>query len=143
MKIGTYPKTTPKTIKRGWHLIDAKDQILGRLTTRVAHVLMGKNKPYFVPYLDCGDYVVVVNARGVKVSGRKEKQKEYLRYSGYPGGLKRETLGHLRERKPEELIRRAVYGMLPKNRLARQVIKKLYVFADDNHPFKDKFPVKN
>lgn len=136
-------KITPKTIKREWHLIDAKDHILGRMTSEIAKILMGKNKPYYVPYLDCGDYVVVINAKDVRVTGRKEKQKEYLRYSGYPGGLKRETFGHLRERKPREIIRRAVWGMLPKNRLAREMIKKLHVFPDDNHPFKNRFEVKN
>lgn len=135
--------TQAKEIKRQWHLVDAQDKILGRLAGKIAHLLIGKGRPYFVPYLDCGDFVVVVNAKKVAVTGKKEKQKIYTRYSGYPGGLKEETLGHLRERKPEEIIRRAVSGMLPKNKLRKKRLKRLYVFADDKHPYKKKFLISN
>lgn len=118
-----------KDIQRKWHLIDAKDQILGRLATQVAKVLMGKNKAHYVPYLDTGDFVVVVNAARVKVSGKKETQKVYTRHSGYPGGLKTETFDKLLTRKPQYIIEHAVKGMLPHNKLGRQMIKKLKVYS--------------
>lgn len=124
-----------KDIKREWHLIDAKNQVLGRLSVEVASLLMGKNKPNFVPYLNMGDNVVVINAAKVKVTGKKEQQKKYFRHSGYPGGLKTETLADLRVRKPESLILHAVSGMVPKTKLGRQMIKKLHVFAGVSHPF--------
>ncbi|MBI4039825.1 50S ribosomal protein L13 [Candidatus Daviesbacteria bacterium] len=126
-------------IKREWHLIDAKNQILGRLSTQAAALLMGKNKSSRVPYLDCGDFVVVINASKVKVSGKKEQQKEYVRHSGYPGGLKVKSFINMKLDKPEEVIRHAVKGMLPKNKLSQQIVKKLYIFASDKHPFVDKF----
>lgn len=131
--------TKQSEIKRSWHLIDAKGKILGRLATNVATLLMGKSKPYFVKNLDCGDYVVIINARDIKVTGKKEKQKIYTRYSGYPGGLKREVFEDLKERKPEEIIRHAVLGMLPKNKLQKRMIKRLFIFKDNNHSFIDKF----
>lgn len=131
--------TQQKEIKRNWHLLDVEDKILGRVATTVASLLRGKNKPYFVSHLDCGDYVVVINAQKVTATGKKEKQKVYTHYSGYPGGLKKETLGNLRLRKPEEIIRRAVSGMLPKNKLTDRWLSRLYVFADKNHPYSDKF----
>jgi large subunit ribosomal protein L13 len=112
----TLKPTKISDIKRVWHLIDAKGQILGRLTTVITGLLMGKTKPYFVRHLDCGDYVVVVNAKEVKVTGKKEKQKQYYRYSGYPGGLKAETMKQLRQRYPEKIIYEAVKGMLPQNK---------------------------
>lgn len=124
-----------KDIKRDWHLIDAKNKILGRLSTDVAKILTGKNKSNFVPYLDLGDNVVVVNASGVKVTGKKEAQKKYVRHSGYPGGLRVEKLSDLRLRNPEEIIIHAVKGMVPKNKLGRQMLKKLHVFASSQHPF--------
>lgn len=125
--------------KRRWHLIDAQGQILGRLSTKVARFLMGKDKVEYVPYLDLGDYVVVINAKNVAVTGRKETDKIYYRHSGYPGGLKAETLRELRQRRPEEIIRRAVKGMLPQNKLGRRMITRLHLFADDQHPYQDKF----
>ena len=134
----TTRSTKAKDIKRSWHLIDAKEKILGRLAVKIARFLIGKEKPYFVSYLDCGDFVVIINAKKIKVTGKKEEQKIYTRYSGYPGGLKKETLKHLRERKPEEIIRRAVSGMLPKNKLRKQRLKRLYVYADEKHPYKNK-----
>ena len=135
--------TKAKDIKREWYLVDVKEKILGRLATKVARLLIGKAKPYFVPYLDCGDFVVVINAKKVRVTGKKEEQKIYTRYSGYPGGLKKETLGHLRERKPEEIIRRAVSGMLPKNKLRKQRLKRLFVYAAGKHPYDKKFKTKD
>lgn len=124
-----------KDIKRDWHLVDAKGKILGRLATEIARKLTGKDKPSFVPYLDIGDYVVVTNATYVKVTGKKSEQKKYVRHSGYPGGLKVETFSKLKDRRPEQIIRHAVSGMLPKNRLGRKMIKKLHVFASSEHPF--------
>lgn len=131
-----------KEIKKSWLLIDAKNQVLGRLATKVATVLMGKNKPQFVPYLDMGDNVVVVNASKVKVTGKKEEQKKYVRHSGYPGGLKVRTLSQVREDHPEELIIHAVKGMIPKTKLGRQMIKKLHVFAGASHPFEHQLQTK-
>lgn len=124
-----------KDIKRGWHLIDAKDQILGRLSGQIATKLMGKHKANFVPYLDSGDFVVVTNAQFIKVTGKKENQKKYVRHSGYPGGLRVETLAQKRKNKPEDIIKKAVSGMLPKNKLGRSMLKKLYVYKSSEHPF--------
>ena len=137
----TTKSTKIKQIKREWHLIDAQDKILGRLATEIAQLLIGKTKPYFVYHLDCGDFIVVINAKKVKVTGKKEDQKIYQRYSGYPGGLKEEPLSKLRERRPEEIIRRAVSGMLPKNKLRKQRLKRLYVFAGPDHQYGKKFQV--
>jgi len=124
-------------IKREWHLLDAKDKILGRLSTQIAHILMGKNKPSFVPWQDQGDWVVVINAKEIQVSGRKEKQKVYRHHSGFPGGLKEELLGKLRKRKPEEIIRSAVKRMLPDNKLRKRRMNRLKIFAGPNHPYKN------
>ncbi len=124
-----------KLIKRDWHLVDAKDQILGRLATQIAGKLMGKSKTNFVPYLDMGDFIVVTNASFIKVTGKKPEQKKYVRHSGYPGGLREEKFSDLLKRKPQDLIRHAVSGMLPKTRLGRKMIKKLYVFPGSEHPF--------
>lgn len=126
-------------IKRDWHLIDAKGKILGRLATEIATLLMGKNKPNFVSYLDNGDYVVVTNAKLVKVTGRKETQKVYTRHSGYPGGLRQETLAKLRIRKPEEIITHAVKGMIPKTKLGADMIVKLHVYEGNKHPYEKNF----
>lgn len=125
-----------KDIKRGWHLVDARNQTLGRLATGVARVLMGKNKPNWVPYLDNGDFVVVTNAAEVKISGKKPAQKIYTRHSGYPGGLKQETFSDLQKRRPTEIIRHAVKGMLPKSKLGDKMIKKLYIYPASEHPHK-------
>lgn len=128
-----------KNIKRDWHLVDVKDKVLGRVSTEIAELLMGKSKPYFVRNLDCGDYVVVVNAKDVKVTGRKETLKKYFRYSGYPGGFKAEVLQDLRKRRPTEIIRHAVSGMLPQNRLKSKMLKRLLVFSGIEHSYQDKF----
>ena len=126
-------------IKRSWHIFSAKNQILGRLATQISPLLIGKNKVYFVPHLDCGDHVVVINAKEIEVTGKKEKQKKYYRHSGYPGGLKMETLSDLRASRPEEIIKKAVWNMIPKNKLRKERMKRLYIYAGEEHPHKDKF----
>jgi len=126
-------------VKRDWHLVDLKGKILGRIASDIALLLMGKNKPNFVRNLDMGDFVVVINAKDFKVTGNKEKLKKYYRHSGYPGGFKSETLGDLRQRKPEDVIIRAVSGMLPQNRLKDKMLSRLRVFETEVHTFKDKF----
>jgi len=131
-----------KSIQRGWHLIDAKNQILGKLAVEVAIKLSGKGKTAYVPYLDMGDYVVVTNASKIKVTGKKASQKKYVRHSGYPGGLKTEVFSDLLERRPDDIIRHAVKGMLPKNRLADKMIIKLHVFPTAAHPFKKQLGIK-
>lgn len=132
-------KTLKKSeINRKWRLIDAQGQVLGRLSTQVAGWLMGKNKPNQVPYLDNGDYVVVVNAAKVKVTGRKEKQKKYYRHSGYPGGFKEITFAEQMAKDPRRIITRAVAGMLPKNKLRDPRLARLKVFINDQHPYGDK-----
>lgn len=125
-----------KDIQRKWHLIDAKDKVLGRLASDVAKILMGKNKPIFVPYLDTGDFVVVTNASQVKVSGKKSQTKRYVRHSGYPGGLRVEIFDKMIKRRPEYILEHAVLGMLPRNKLGKKMIKKLKVFAGEEHPYK-------
>jgi len=121
-------------VDHNWFVIDAEDQVLGRLATRVATVLRGKHKTTFAPHVDTGDFVVVINASKVKLTGNKEAAKEYYRYSGYSGGLKIRTAAQVRENEPERMIIQAVKGMLPKNRLARQVISKLKVYGGAEHP---------
>lgn len=139
-KMARKTKTTKeKEVKRHWYLLDAKGQILGRLASQVSKLLMGKDKPNYVPYLDMGDCVVVINAAEIGITGKKEKQKIYQRYSGYPSGLKEETLEQLRERRPEEVVRHAVHGMLPKGKLGRKIITKLYIYPGPKHPHGDKF----
>ncbi len=119
---------------RDWYVVDASDLVLGRLATQVAFRLRGKHKPIFTPHLDTGDFVIVVNADRIKITGRKWEQKIYYRHSMYPGGLKSVTAKKLKETKPEELVRQAVWGMLPKNRLGRKLLKKLKVYAGPEHP---------
>ncbi len=131
--------TKEADIKRTWNFVDVKGKTLGRISTEIAHMLMGKSSPYFVRNLDCGNYVVVVNAKEVKVTGNKEEQKNYYRHSGYPGGFRQETLRELRLRKPEEIIIRAVRGMLPQNKLRDKMLKRLFVFAEEEHTYADKF----
>lgn len=132
-----------KDIKRGWHLVDVSNQILGRAATRITKFLQGKHKRNFSSNLDSGDYVVVINAKKIRLSGKKTKTKVYTRYSGYPGGLKRETFANLIERKPEEAVRHAVSGMLPKNKLRDRRLSRLFIFEGDKHRFGDKFNNKN
>ena len=124
----------PGEIDASWYVIDASGLHLGRLATRIAHVLRGKHKPTFTPHVETGDYVVVVNASKIELTGSKLDTKRYYRYSGYPGGLKAAVARTVREEDPERMIVEAVKGMLPKNRLARQVIKKLKVYGAGEHP---------
>ena len=124
----------PSEVVSDWYLVDATDVPLGRLATRIATVLRGKHKPMYTPHIDTGDFVVVLNAAQVKLTGNKLDQKIYDRYSGYPGGRRTRTAREMLEKKPEDVITIAVRGMLPKTRLGRQMIKKLKVYADGNHP---------
>lgn len=131
--------TKASEIKREWHLIDLDGKNLGRTATVVAGLLMGKGKPYFVKNLDCGDFVVVVNSKKVKVTGNKESKKLYRRHSGFPGGFKEEVLGDLRARKSQDIIIHAVKGMLPQNRLRDQMLGRLKVYETEEHEYNDKF----
>ena len=131
----------PSDIKRDWYVVDAADQTLGRLSTKVAHLLRGKNKTYFVPNLDCGDFVIIVNADKIVLTGSKELQKEYQSYSGYPGGLKKIPFKRMLSEKPEDVIFKAVKGMLPKNSLGRQMIKKLKIYVEETHPHSAQKPI--
>jgi len=124
----------PGDISRVWHLVDATDLPLGRLASEVATILRGKHKPTYAPHVDGGDFVIVVNAEKVAVTSGKSQTKIYYRHSGYPGGIKAETFENLRERRPEAIIERAVTGMLPKNKLGRQMARKLKVYAGPEHP---------
>jgi len=125
---------------RRWFVADADGQVLGRLATRVAAALRGKNNPAFTPHVDCGDFVVIVNAAKVRLTGQKAEKKIYYRHSGYPGGIRSRTAGELLESDPEQLIHKAVAGMLPKNRLGRQLAIKLKVYAGPEHPHKAQKP---
>lgn len=136
---GPTKSTKAGQIKREWYEIDAQGKILGRVATQIAQKLIGKSKPYYVPHLDCGDYVVVTNAKYVEVTGKKEKEKTYSHYSGYPGGEKRKALWQVRAEHPTELIRHAVLGMLPKNKLRDRLMTRLRIYAEAIHPYKDKF----
>jgi len=128
-------------LKYQWYLVNAEGKVLGRLASELAKVLRGKHKPTFTPYLDTGDFVVVVNAEKVGLTGKKLKDKIYYRHTGYPGGIKEVSAEKLLAKKPTELIRRAVKGMLPKNSLGRQMLRKLKVYAGPNHPHKAQNPV--
>jgi large subunit ribosomal protein L13 len=138
-KMKTYiPKMSE--VKKRWFVVDAKNKILGRLVTKVAKTLIGKDKPLFTPHLDLGDYVIVVNADKVILSGKKQNTKIYYRYSGYPGGLKSVTFSKYLKEKPEELFIHAVKGMLPHNRLGRKMLSKLFVYRGDKHPHQAQKP---
>jgi large subunit ribosomal protein L13 len=127
-------------VPRHWYVVDAQDKVLGRLASRVAMVLRGKNKPTFTPHMDTGDFVVVVNAAQVQLTGRKLDNKMYYRHSGYPGGIKEISARKLLQKKPEEIVRKAVRGMLPKNSLGRQLLKKLKIYAGGEHPHEAQKP---
>jgi large subunit ribosomal protein L13 len=120
--------------QRDWYVVDAEGQTLGRLATRIADTLRGKRKPQYTPHVDTGDFVVVVNAEKIRVTGKKMEQKRYWRHSGYPGGIRSRSLAEMLDRRPEEVIRKAVKGMLPRNRLARKQLTKLKVYAGPEHP---------
>ena len=129
-----------RDIEQRWYVVDAEGQTLGRLATRIADTLRGKRKPEYTPHLDTGDFVVVVNAEKIAVTGKKLEQKMYYRHSGYPGGLRARTLAQELERRPTEVVRKAVRGMLPRNRLARRQITKLKVYAGPEHPHEAQRP---
>lgn len=130
----------PADIQRDWYVVDARDAILGRLSTRVAHVLRGKHKPTFAPHMDMGDYVIVVNAGGVRLTGDKGVQSMAYRHSGFPGGLKSVPFARLLNETPDRLVERSVRGMLPKNSLGRQMLHKLKVYAGPEHPHSAQSP---
>ncbi len=137
-KVTKFIKT--EDANRKWYVVDADNQILGRLASNVARVIRGKNKPVFTPNADTGDFVVVINADKVKLTGKKETHKEYFSYSGYPGGTKFKSFADVMEKNPEFVIHNAVKGMLPKNRLGKKLIKKLKVYAGDKHPHQAQQP---
>ncbi|KAJ2726571.1 54S ribosomal protein L23, mitochondrial [Coemansia sp. Benny D115] len=120
---------------RVWHLVDARGKILGRLSSQIAQTLMGKHKPIYDPSSDCGDYVVIINARHIEVSGRKREQKLYRHHTGFPGGLKEIAFDKLQEKNPEKIIEKAVSGMLPKNKLRKVRLERLMIFPDAEHPY--------
>ena len=122
------------TVQRNWYVVDGTNQTVGRMCAKIASVLRGKNKAYFTPHVDCGDYVIVTNCDKVRFTGKKLEDKKYINYSGYPGGKKEDAAGDLLKRRPDVIIERAVKGMLPKNRLGRKMYKKLFVYAGSQHP---------
>jgi large subunit ribosomal protein L13 len=130
----------PATRERNWLVVDASGKTLGRLSTQIADALRGKRKPEYTPHVDTGDFVIVVNAEKIAVSGKKREEKLYYRHSGYPGGLRSRTLGEMLERRPEEVIRLAVRGMLPRTRLGRAQLRKLKIYAGPDHPHEAQKP---
>ena len=131
-----------KDIKKNWYLIDAEGQVLGRLSSKIAQLIRGKGKPEFTPHLDMGDFVIVVNADKIKVSGNKEKDKTYWHHTGFPGGQKESSLSDLRKNFPDRIITNAVKGMLPHNRLGRKMLKNLKVYTGSSHPHEAQNPIK-
>lgn len=129
----TTKSAKPSEVKRNWYVVDAEGKVLGRLAARIAEVLRGKHKPEFTPHVDTGDFVIVINAEKVRLTGKKLDDKVYYHYSGYPSGMKSATAREVRDKKPEELLMKAVRGMLPKNRLNRKVLTKLKVYAGPEH----------
>ncbi|KPJ58041.1 MAG: 50S ribosomal protein L13 [Deltaproteobacteria bacterium DG_8] len=127
-------------VKRSWYLVDAENEVLGKLASRIATVLRGKHKPIFTPHIDTGDFVVVINAKKIHLTGRKLENKLYYWHSGYPGGLKVKSAGEMLKKKPENLIKLAVRGMLPKNKLGRKQLTKLKIYAGVDHPHKAQMP---
>ena len=139
MKTKSYKNTD---LDKKWLLLDARDETLGRLSSKIASILMGKNKAQYTPHNDLGDYIVVVNAEKIRVTGNKDIQKKYYKHTGYPGGLKSSTFSEIIEKNPENLILKAVKGMLPKNKLSNSMISKLKVYEGDNHPHVGQNPIK-
>jgi large subunit ribosomal protein L13 len=127
-------------VTRDWYVVDAENLVLGRMATQIANVLRGKNKPIFTPSVDTGDFVIVINADKILLTGKKQSDKFYYSHSGYPGGIKSINAGQLQEKKPGEIIRQAVRGMLPKNKLARHMINKLKIYSGPNHPHEAQQP---
>jgi large subunit ribosomal protein L13 len=122
------------TVQRNWYVVDGTNQTVGRMCAKIASVLRGKNKAYYTPHVDCGDYVIVTNCEKIRFTGKKLDEKTYINFSGYPGGKKEEAAGDLLKRRPEVIIERAIKGMLPKNKLGRKMYKKLFVYAGAEHP---------
>ncbi len=137
-KITRFIKT--EDADRKWYVVDAKDQVLGRLSAQIASIIRGKNKPIFTPNMDTGDFVIVINADKVSLADKRKAQKTYITHSGYPGGQKTKTFTQIMEKNPEFVIRHAVKGMLPKNKLGRKLIKKLKIYAGENHPHQAQKP---
>lgn len=129
-----------ETVQRNWYVIDAKDQVLGRMSVKIANILRGRNKPTYTPHVDTGDFVVVINADKIALTGKKEEQKQYMFYSGYVGGEKRLSVAQMQERQQDFVVKHAVKGMLPKNRLARKMLTKLKVYAGTEHPHEAQNP---
>jgi len=140
MQTKTYMPSA-KEIEKKWYVVDAKGKVLGRLATQIAKILMGKHKSTYTPSLDAGDFVVVVNAQEVQVTGKKLEQKLYRWHTGYPGGFREESLGTLLKRKPEEVLRRAVWGMLPHHRLGKRLLRKLKIYSGPSHPHAAQNPI--
>ncbi len=130
----------PTDIRNDWYLLDCEDQVLGRLATRAAVLLMGKHKPDYTPFLKTGDHVIVVNAQKIKVTGKKEEQKKYYRHSGYPGGIKETNVREVRAKHPERIVESAILGMLPKNKVGKQLARRLKVYAGAQHPHEAQQP---
>ncbi len=132
----------PGDVRRTWYVIDAEGQVLGRLASRIATILRGKHKPTYTPHVDMGDFVIVINAEKVRLTGKKEHQKQYFHHSGYPGGVRLRTPAEMRQRRPEFLIEHAVKGMLPKGPLGRRMLRKLKVYAGPSHPHGAQKPIE-
>ena len=129
-----------ENIERQWYLVDAKNQVLGRLASHVARILRGKHKPIFAPHVDTGDHVIIINAERIRVTGKKAQQKRYKRYSGYPSGLKETVYEKMLAKHPERILEHAIKGMLPKNRLGRKMFKKLRIYTGEQHPHQAQRP---
>jgi len=142
MTLHQTPQPKADTLERNWYVIDATGYRIGRLATEIAEIIRGKNKPEFTPHMDTGDFVIVINAEKVTISGNKANDKLYRRHSGRPGGMKVETFNQLQRRIPERIIEKAVKGMLPKNRLGRQLFNKLKVYAGPEHPHQAQKPIE-
>lgn len=137
----TFTPKSPAKAERKWYLVDATDKVVGRLATEVANILRGKNKATFAPHLDMGDYVVIINAEKVRLTGKKESQKEFIHHTGYLGHLKRESYESVKEKNPKRILEEAVAGMLPKNRLKKFVLAKLHIYAGSEHPHSGQNPI--
>ena len=131
----------PETVKREWFVVDASDKVLGRLAAEIAHRLRGKHKPEYTPHVDTGDHVIIINAKNVKVTGNKAKDKMYYKHTGYIGNLKSINFEKLNAERPEEILRKSIKGMLPKNKLGRAMFKKLHIYSDENHVHSAQKPV--
>ena len=130
------------TVQKDWYIVDASNEVLGRLASRVAYILRGKHKTNFTPHVDCGDHVIVINADKVKLTGEKMTGKKYIRHTGYPSGQRSETIGHLKSKRPEAVVEKAVKGMLPKSRLGSEMFRNLHVFTGEAHPHEAQQPKK-